>query len=630
MKRALILLMVCLWLGLAAPGRALAGPPEADADRIAERAFLKDPAAQWQVDDLPAQRFTPYRGPLNLGNANVVTWLRLTLRPSERDDWVLLIQPAFLSELTVYSPRDGGGWHVDTIGSKYAYKDRPREDLGLTVPLRGQDGPQPTVLYVRVLTPNAAVATEVISATAASALNAKVHALLGIYGGVGLAMMLLSLTAWVSTRQSAWLASGLFDACTLVLMALQFGLVAKYIAPGTSNLLNDLTSAMNCAHLFACSLFYWRMITLFEGKRWCRLPYQMTMMVFPALLLLIAIGKPGVALSLNNLMILLLSAWGTVNIFFVKPKDRIVRVMWVTMTAAIVAYMLYWVSPLVLKLAPPPALSLYPVLPTNLFTMVMVVAILARYTQVRSRELASAEQARRQADQRFEQERREHQGTSGVLSMLVHEVRNPLALIQAMTRRLSNGKVPSGDTQTGPVSRIDQSVREINEVLERFAETDQLERGALEPRDRAEDAAERLREWLARHRHRARIQAELPSTLVATLDVMLWLAMVRNLVDNAIKYGAPDQPIVLRLHEHGGQVCVDVSNGEGPAGRPDPARLFDKYYRSERTEGLPGTGLGLYWVRRLSERLGGRLEHLIAPAPEAAGGAIVFRLSLPI
>lgn len=629
MRRLLVLLMACMWLGLVAPDPALAGPTPAHADRIIERAFLLDPAARWQVDDLSAQGFTPYQGPLKLGNANTVTWLRLSLRPSDRDDWVLLIEPSFLSELAVYTPRHGGGWHVDTLGAKFPYSQRPRQELGLTVPLRGQGSPQATVVYARVHTPNALVHAEVITEAAAAARDAKVHAVMGTYGGVGLVMMLLSLTAWISTRQAAWLASGLFDACTLLLLMLQLGLASKYVAPESDSLLNQLITVASCAHLFVGSLFYWRLISLFDARWWAKAPYLLSMALFPGQLLLIGIGKPGLALGLNNLAILLLAAWGPVNIFIVGPKDRVLRAMWAIMNTVIAVYLLYWVSPLVLKLAPPTALVLYPAMPTNLFTMVMVVAILARYTQVRSRELASVEQARREVQQRFERERRDHEGTSGVLSMMVHELRNPLALIQAMTRRLSSGTAAFAETQGGPVSRIDQSVREIKDVLDRFAETDQLERGALEPRLRAEDAAERLREWLARHRHRDRIMAELPTTLVATLDLSLWLAMVRNLVDNAIKYGAPDRPVTLRMHEQNGQVCVDIGNAEGPVGRPDPTRLFDKYYRSERTEGLPGTGLGLYWVRCLSERLGGQVEHLSAPAAEAADGAIVFRLSLP-
>src|SRR5690606_22717623 len=92
-------------------------------------------------------------------------------------------------------------------------------------------------------------------------------------------------------------------------------------------------------------------------------------------------------------------------------------------------------------------------------------------------------------------------------------------------------------------------------------------------------------------------------------DPELYGVIVANLVDNAVKYAAPDSRIEVRLyreqHARGARVCLVVRNAIGRAGVPDPERVFQKYYRSEAAKSVPGTGLGLYLVKSVAALLGG-------------------------
>lgn len=221
-----------------------------------------------------------------------------------------------------------------------------------------------------------------------------------------------------------------------------------------------------------------------------------------------------------------------------------------------------------------------------------------------------------------------------LLDMLIHEVRNPLALIQLSARNIASGRIAPGDAQQAALARIERAVLDIAAVLDRCVETDQLERGGLQARAQPEDAAACLRDWLDLHPDAARIDASLPDRLDAAIDADLWLAMVRNLVDNALKYAPPGAQVTLRLDALDGMLRVEVANPPGSAGRPDPARLFSKYYRAAAAAAFSGTGLGLYWVAQLSARLGGALQHLPPgsdPATDAddAASPVVFRLLLP-
>ena len=51
-----------------------------------------------------------------------------------------------------------------------------------------------------------------------------------------------------------------------------------------------------------------------------------------------------------------------------------------------------------------------------------------------------------------------------------------------------------------------------------------------------------------------------------------------------------------------------VSNVKGAAGHPDPAKVFERYYRSPAASGISGTGLGLWLSQQLAERLGTKIQ----------------------
>jgi two-component system phosphate regulon sensor histidine kinase PhoR len=87
--------------------------------------------------------------------------------------------------------------------------------------------------------------------------------------------------------------------------------------------------------------------------------------------------------------------------------------------------------------------------------------------------------------------------------------------------------------------------------------------------------------------------------------------VIRNLVDNAVKYGVPGDPVQVRLEiASTGWVTVAVSDkGEGIAPEHLP-RLTERFYRVDagRSRKVGGTGLGLSIVKHIVERHRGRLD----------------------
>ncbi len=102
-------------------------------------------------------------------------------------------------------------------------------------------------------------------------------------------------------------------------------------------------------------------------------------------------------------------------------------------------------------------------------------------------------------------------------------------------------------------------------------------------------------------------------------------AIFTNLVGNSIKFGEPDVVITIRALEQDGEVLVSVED-TGP-GIPDAMKptLFSRFRKGKSKRS--GKGLGLYIVRMLVERYGGRVwvEDRVPGHPEK-GAAFRFTL----
>ncbi len=101
---------------------------------------------------------------------------------------------------------------------------------------------------------------------------------------------------------------------------------------------------------------------------------------------------------------------------------------------------------------------------------------------------------------------------------------------------------------------------------------------------------------------------------------------VANLVDNAVKYTKENGTIRLIVRQENGDVIVEViDNGIGIAEEELP-RIFERFYRVERSRSrdMGGTGLGLSIVKHIASAHGGTIEVI-----SAVGSGTTFRVRLP-
>jgi signal transduction histidine kinase len=111
----------------------------------------------------------------------------------------------------------------------------------------------------------------------------------------------------------------------------------------------------------------------------------------------------------------------------------------------------------------------------------------------------------------------------------------------------------------------------------------------------------------------------------------------QNLIDNAVKYAGhpPRVSITIRLDDCGDRHRVVARIADNGRGIPPKYRgkIFGRFVRlgMELQRTTPGTGLGLYIVRTLVHRLGGRIR-VFDPEPAADGSqpsGTVFEVTLP-
>jgi len=123
------------------------------------------------------------------------------------------------------------------------------------------------------------------------------------------------------------------------------------------------------------------------------------------------------------------------------------------------------------------------------------------------------------------------------------------------------------------------------------------------------------------------ITADIPSQLMATIDEGYIEGVVDNLLDNAIKYSKPGTKISVKVWRDEDMACISVRDQGLGIHRRDLTRLFTKFTRldNEFSASSQGSGLGLYWVKKVVGLHHGKVE---LASRENKGS--VFTVRLPV
>lgn len=200
------------------------------------------------------------------------------------------------------------------------------------------------------------------------------------------------------------------------------------------------------------------------------------------------------------------------------------------------------------------------------------------------------------------------------VSMVCHEFRTPLAIIDGHAQRLIKRHATlAPDRIEAALGTVRTSVRRLTDLMESVLSASRLEAGAIEMTPAPCDLAEMIDEVVSNYREvnpTYRITADvdaLPEQV--TLDVKLMRQVVSNLLSNAVKY-SPDAAhvrIEAASCDDGGVKIAVHDQGVGiPEGEVE--KLFDRFFRASTSTGIAGTGIGLHMVKALVDLHGGRVD----------------------
>ena len=191
-----------------------------------------------------------------------------------------------------------------------------------------------------------------------------------------------------------------------------------------------------------------------------------------------------------------------------------------------------------------------------------------------------------------------------------HELKSPLASLRLSADTLALRDPPPArraelvERIFADLGRLDRTIANILDASRLSGDGVHLVREQLSLAQAVGSVVEELRALAGESG--IRVDVDIPAALTVHADREGVYTVVRNLVHNAIKAsraGVPGAVVALVGTRDDGHVRLDVRDhgmGFEPA---EAARLFDKFYRIESRgqERLPGTGLGLYLVRRCME-----------------------------
>jgi two-component system phosphate regulon sensor histidine kinase PhoR len=217
------------------------------------------------------------------------------------------------------------------------------------------------------------------------------------------------------------------------------------------------------------------------------------------------------------------------------------------------------------------------------------------------------------------------------VSNLSHELRTPLASVRALAETLDGGALEDPSAARHFLDQMLVEVDALTQMVSELLELSRVESGQValklepaEPCDLLSSAAGRMQLQAERAGLTLRIECSegLPSV---RLDIARLQQVLVSLIHNAIKFTPPGGELVLSAGLD--QASILFSVRDTGAGIPDEdlPRIFERFYKSDRSRSGGGTGLGLSIARHLVEAHGGRIW---AESLQGQGSTFFFTIPL--
>ena len=216
----------------------------------------------------------------------------------------------------------------------------------------------------------------------------------------------------------------------------------------------------------------------------------------------------------------------------------------------------------------------------------------------------------------------------GALDNVAHDIRSPMTVIRGRAQlALQRGDDPtlSKEALAECVEESDKVLRILNMLMD-IAETEAgLSAQNLRQIPVAEitAAVADLYDSVAEEKA-IRLKSEATAGLTVKGDPVMLRRALANLVDNALKFTPRGGEVSVTVAKAGAEIVFTVRDSGPGIAKEDLPRIWDRFYRSDRSRSTHGMGLGLSFVQATAKAHGGRVECESSP-----GCGATFRVFLP-
>ena len=219
------------------------------------------------------------------------------------------------------------------------------------------------------------------------------------------------------------------------------------------------------------------------------------------------------------------------------------------------------------------------------------------------------------------------------ISLASHQLRTPATGVKQYVGMLLEGM--AGELRADQLELL-KSAYESNErqlrIISELLKVAQVDAGKIKLNPSTPDVGELIKSVINEQKDAYALQRqtiafnEPAKKLLVDIDSNLIRMVLENIINNASKYSMPDTHVIVSMRETKGAILIDVADEGVGIKREDRHRLFEKFSRIDNPLStlVGGTGLGLYWAKKIVDLHGGKITY----AANADKGAI-FTVRLP-
>ena len=219
------------------------------------------------------------------------------------------------------------------------------------------------------------------------------------------------------------------------------------------------------------------------------------------------------------------------------------------------------------------------------------------------------------------------------MSFAAHQLRAPLTSVKGFASLILEGAFGKTPKKIkGAAEKIYEASEAMSDSVDDYLNISRIEQGRMEynPEELdlynlTQDVVEELRPTAYKKKLKLTLSSDKYKKYPAKVDHSKVRQVINNFLDNAIKY-TPKGEVEVRVSRQKGKVRIAIQDSGIGMSQKTIQKLFQRYSRAQDTQGISGTGLGLYIARKMIEAQGGQVW---AQSPGENQGSTFF-IELPI